>query len=109
MKLALERSNTEKTRFARRGGRHAASRREWAGAVSAPGRSIEEDARKFTGAVEQWRSTPKPPGRKTPLGRRLDEIRKRIKASGQPLLSSWEELDRELADRRGEPLEEPDR
>ncbi len=39
--------------------------------------------------------------RKTPLGRRLDEIRERIKASGEPLLS-WEEIDRELAERRGE-------
>lgn len=38
----------------------------------------------------------------------MEEIRERIKASGQPLLSSWEEIDRELAERRGErgPMEE---
>ncbi len=43
----------------------------------------------------------------TPLGQRLAEIRERIKGGGQPLLS-WEEIDRELADRRGgrEPIEE---
>jgi hypothetical protein len=38
---------------------------------------------------------------KTPLGRRLRLLRKRIIASGQPRLS-WEDLDRELAERRGE-------
>lgn len=38
--------------------------------------------------------------RRTELGRRLDEIRKRIEASGEPLLSSWEEVDRELGERR---------
>jgi hypothetical protein len=37
---------------------------------------------------------------RTPLGRRLWELRKRIVASGQPLLS-WEDLDREVAARRG--------
>ncbi len=31
--------------------------------------------------------------RRTPLGLRLDEIRERVKASGQPLLS-WEDLNR---------------
>lgn len=35
------------------------------------------------------------------MGRRLDELRERIKASGAPLLS-WEEIDRELSERRGE-------
>ncbi len=40
--------------------------------------------------------------RRTELGRRLDEIRERIVASGEPLLSSWEEVDRELGERRGE-------
>ncbi|MBA2691075.1 MAG: hypothetical protein H0U65_01095 [Rubrobacter sp.] len=38
--------------------------------------------------------------RLTPLGKKLDEIRERIEASGEPLLSSWEEVDRELAERR---------
>lgn len=38
--------------------------------------------------------------RRTELGRRLDEIRERIEASGEPLLSSWEEVDQELGERR---------
>jgi len=37
---------------------------------------------------------------KTPLGRRLWEIRARIVTSGVPLLS-WDEIDREVEDRRG--------
>jgi predicted nucleotidyltransferase len=43
----------------------------------------------------------------TPLGQRLAEIRGRIKASGTPLLS-WEDVDRELIDRRDSegPIEE---
>ncbi len=36
----------------------------------------------------------------SPLGRRLREIRARIVASGVPLLN-WEELEREIAERRG--------
>jgi hypothetical protein len=72
--------------------------------VSSPGRSIEFDARLFEEAAERWRQAPRPVTtgrRRTSLGRRLDEIRKRIKASGQPLLS-WEDIERELAERRGE-------
>jgi hypothetical protein len=42
-----------------------------------------------------------PPQSRTELGRRLREIRQRIVASGEPLLS-LEELDREIAARRGE-------
>jgi hypothetical protein len=37
---------------------------------------------------------------KTPLGRRLWELRKQIVASGEPLLDS-EDLEREIAERRG--------
>ena len=37
---------------------------------------------------------------RTELGRKLMELRARIVASGQPLLS-WEELEREVAERRG--------
>jgi hypothetical protein len=37
---------------------------------------------------------------RTPLGRRLWEIRARIVASGIPLLS-WDEIDQEVAERRG--------
>lgn len=38
---------------------------------------------------------------KTELGRRLMELREEIVASGQPLLDSWEDLEREIAERRG--------
>jgi|SRR5437016_4437761 len=38
---------------------------------------------------------------RTPLGRRLWEIRAKIVASGEPLLG-WEEIEREVAERRGE-------
>jgi hypothetical protein len=38
---------------------------------------------------------------KTPLGRRLQSLRQQIVRSGVPLLD-WEDLDKELADRRGE-------
>jgi hypothetical protein len=37
---------------------------------------------------------------KTELGRRLWEIRKRIIASGEPLLG-WDELEKEVAERKG--------
>ena len=37
---------------------------------------------------------------KTPLGRRLWELRKRIVASGVPLLE-WDDIEREVAERRG--------
>jgi len=37
---------------------------------------------------------------KTALGRRLWELRKKIVASGEPLLD-WEDLEREIAERRG--------
>jgi hypothetical protein len=38
---------------------------------------------------------------RTPLGRKLWEIRQRIVDSGEPLLD-WEDLEREVAERRGE-------
>jgi hypothetical protein len=38
---------------------------------------------------------------RTELGRRLWEIRKRIVAAGEPLLG-WDEIDREVAERRGD-------
>ena len=73
--------------------------------VSPPDQIIERGARLFEEATERWRDTQHPPKapkqRRTPLGRRLDEIRARIVASGQPLLS-WEDIDRELAELRGE-------
>ena len=37
----------------------------------------------------------------TPFGRRLMKIHEEIVASGQPLIDTWEELEREIADRRG--------
>ena len=48
--------------------------------------------------------SPKPS--RTALGARLLEIRKRIVASGEPLLS-WAEIQREVAERRGE-AQQPD-
>jgi hypothetical protein len=72
--------------------------------ASSPGRSIEFDARLFEEATLRWREIPRPaapPRRRTPLGPRLDEIRKRVKESGHPLLS-WEDIERELAEQRGE-------
>lgn len=78
-------------------------RRRSADAISTPGKAIEKDASRFAGTVELWRSMPGPARRRrTPLGRRLEEIRERIVASGDPLLSSWEEVDRELGERRDE-------
>jgi hypothetical protein len=47
------------------------------------------------------RDVSRPGQRRTALGKRLDEIRERIKASGEPLLS-WEEIDREIAEHRSE-------
>jgi hypothetical protein len=38
---------------------------------------------------------------RTALGRRLWSLRKRILASGEPPLT-WDEIDREVAERRGE-------
>jgi hypothetical protein len=38
---------------------------------------------------------------RTLLGERLLQIREQIVASGEPLLS-WEEIEREVAERRGE-------
>lgn len=37
---------------------------------------------------------------RTPLGRELWEIRQRVLESGEPLLD-WDDLEREIADRRG--------
>jgi len=37
---------------------------------------------------------------RTPLGKKLLEIRQRIVASGRPLLD-WEDIDREIAEQRG--------
>lgn len=73
--------------------------------VSISGQSIERDARLLQETWEQWWQTPQPRASRrarTPLGRRLAELRERIKDSGAPLLSSWEEVDRELEERRGE-------
>jgi hypothetical protein len=50
---------------------------------------------------------PEPDAARTPLGRRLAELRARIVASGEPLLD-WSQLEREIAERRGE-LDHPTR
>lgn len=52
-----------------------------------------EKRRTVTHAPPCWDYVASP---QTELGRRLTEIRRRIKASGQPLLD-WDDIDRELA------------
>jgi hypothetical protein len=101
MKLVVKRYEEQRRRFRLWRKRSDAFQRPTE-AISAPGKAIEKDVIRFAGTVELWRSTPRPPGRKTPLGRRLDELRRRILESGEPPLSSWEEVDRELGERRSE-------
>ena len=55
--------------------------------------SIPEGALRENEVVVEWQP-------QTALGRRLWAIRQRIVATGEPLLS-WEDLERELAERRG--------
>ncbi len=45
---------------------------------------------------------------RTPLGKKLLEIRQRIVASGRPLLD-WEDIDREIAEQRGRQGREEER
>lgn len=68
--------------------------------TSSAGHSME-DFESSHEEMEAWRDFPSkaPSRRATPLGRRLEELREQIKASGQPLLS-WEEIDQELGERR---------
>lgn len=92
---------TERERFRLRG--RSSGYRGSSEAVSSAGRATEKDANRSAGVVKLWRSSASISSRRqrrTPLGRRLEEIRERIKASGEPLLSSWEEIDRELGERR---------
>lgn len=100
MKLLI-RGHEEKNRF--RLQRRSGSFRGSTEAISAAGKATEKDASRSAGTVEPRRFTPNSPKRqrRTPLGRRLEEIRERIEASGEPLLS-WEEIDREVGERRGE-------
>lgn len=53
-------------------------------------------------AVEEARRLGLDPTRISPLGRRLLELRAEGIASGEPLLATWEELDAEIAERRGD-------
>jgi hypothetical protein len=45
---------------------------------------------------------------RTPLGKKLLEIRQKIVASGHPLLD-WEDIDREIAEQRGRQGREDER
>lgn len=99
MKLVVERHKEERHRFRRRREGSEAFQGPME-AISSPGKATERDAGKFADTVEVWKSTPRSPGRKTPLGRRLDELRRHILESGEPLLSSWKEVDREMGERR---------
>ena len=52
--------------------------------------------------AEPLKNPPPGPGTsRTPLGKRLLRIREQIFALGEPLLT-WEEIEREVAERRGE-------
>ena len=62
--------------------------------------SIPERALRENEVVVEWQP-------QTALGRRLWEIRQQIIATGEPLLS-WDDLERELAERRGG-IEGPER
>lgn len=61
----------------------------------------QEQVRKETKTERQGFDAAKKREFKTPLARRLWEIRLRIVASGRPLLG-WEELEKEIAEGRGE-------
>lgn len=52
-------------------------------------------------ALRQFRADQQSSGARTPLGKKLRELRSKIVADRQPLLS-LDELDREIAERRGE-------
>ncbi|HEU4785423.1 MAG TPA: hypothetical protein VFS83_18935 [Ktedonobacterales bacterium] len=52
-------------------------------------------------AEEEARRLGLDPTRLSPLGRRLLELRAQAIAAGEPLLTTWEELDAEIAERRG--------
>jgi hypothetical protein len=55
--------------------------------------------------AEPAKKTPREAGQgpaRTRLGEKLLRIRRRIVKSGRPLLS-WEQIEREVAERRGEP------
>ena len=52
---------------------------------------------------------PEPYRPRTDLGRALMEIHQRILASGQPLLTDWDDLGREIADRRAGVIDDTDR
>jgi uncharacterized protein (DUF433 family) len=52
-------------------------------------------------AEEEARRLGLDPARLSPLGRRLLELRAQAIAAGEPFLTTWEELDAEIAERRG--------
>lgn len=61
----------------------------------------EESAATETSSVSQMAPPSMSGEARTPLGRRLREIRRRIEAGGVPLLD-WDGIDRERKERRGE-------
>ena len=52
-------------------------------------------------AEEEARRLGLDPAHLSPLGRRLLELRAQAIAAGEPLITSWDELDAEIANRRG--------
>lgn len=78
-------------------------------AYSSWGQVIEQNARHAAKTAQMWNRLPlfPTPQERQALGQRLRELRAQIRASGVPLLS-WEEIDRELAERRGERMVDED-
>lgn len=77
--------------------------------VSAHGSLIISLGEESAKTQRLWKQVSSPPIRtaRTDLGKRLWEIRQKILASGEPLLD-WNDIERELRERRGEQdLEEP--
>jgi len=73
--------------------------------VGVAGDAVQMVSRSTAAATSQYHVVAAPhhgeTGPRTPLGRRLRELRRRIVASGAPLLD-WDGLDQEIRARRGE-------
>lgn len=67
-----------------------------------PGATKQESVEPSEEAIAEARALGLDINNISPLGWRLLDERARIVASGEPMLSSWEELDAEIAERRGE-------
>ncbi len=77
---------------------YAAQRTSEPIALAAEAKSDEERTRQTD---EEARRLGLDPAHLSPLGRRLIELRAQAIAAGEPLLTTWEALDAEIAERRG--------